>query len=59
MITIKDIASEAGVSVSTVSRVINNRPDVSEVARNKVLEVAHKLNYIPNESARDFGRHTI
>lgn len=55
MITINDIASEAGVSVSTVSRVINNRPDVSEVARNKVLEVAHKLNYIPNESARDLA----
>ncbi len=55
MVTIKDIAKKAGVSVSTVSRVINNRPDVSESARIKVLAVAKELNYIPNESARDLA----
>ena len=39
MITIKDIAKEAKVAVSTVSRVINNHPDVSEKTKIKVLEI--------------------
>lgn len=55
MVTIKDIAKKAGVSVSTVSRVINHRPDVSESAKQKVLTVAKELHYIPNESARDLA----
>ncbi len=55
MITIKDIAKKSGVSVSTVSRVINNRPDVSEEAREKVLAVTKQFNYIPNGSARDLA----
>lgn len=55
MVTIKDIASQAGVSVSTVSRVINNRRDVSSAVRQKVMQVADDLNYIPNESARDLA----
>ena len=36
--TIKDIARACGVGVSTVSRVLNNRPDVSDEVRRKVLE---------------------
>lgn len=55
MVTIKDIANKAGVSVSTVSRVINNRRDVSKVAREKVLAVTKQLNYVPNGSARDLA----
>ena len=51
--TIKDIARLCGVSVSTVSRVINNRPDVSEENRRRVLSVIESSNYIPNNSARD------
>ena len=54
--TIKDIARIAGVSVSTVSRVLNNHPDVSEAAKEKVLEVVEKYNYIPNTSARELGK---
>lgn len=51
--TIKDIAKQSGVSVSTVSRVLNNRPDVSEAIRKKVLAVVAETGYIPNDSARD------
>ena len=51
--TIKDIAKLCGVSISTVSRVLNNRPDVSEENRRRVLAVVESTNYIPNNSARD------
>ena len=54
--TIKDIARISGVSVSTVSRVLNQHPDVSEDARSKVLEVVERYNYIPNNSARALGQ---
>ena len=48
--TIKDIARLCGVSVSTVSRVLNDRPDVSEENRRRVLEVIESSNYIPNNT---------
>lgn len=51
--TIKDIAKLCGVSVSTVSRVLNGRPDVSDDVRTRVLETIKASNYIPNTSARD------
>lgn len=54
--TIKDVARECGVSVSTVSRVLNNRPDVSEAVRSRVLAVVEAGGYIPNNSARDLVR---
>lgn len=49
---IKDIAKLSGVGVSTVSRVLNNHPDVKESTRERVLEVIKESNYIPNNSAR-------
>lgn len=52
MVTIKDIAVEAGVSVSTVSRILNNKPDVSAKTRQNVKQVIDKLNYNPNNIAR-------
>ena len=54
--TIKDIASACGVSVSTVSRVLNNRPDVSEDVRRRVMAAVEAKGYIPNNSARDLVR---
>lgn len=54
--TIKDIARECGVGISTVSRVLNNRPDVSEEVRKKVLAAVEASGYIPNNSARDLVR---
>ncbi len=50
--TIVDIARIAGVGVSTVSRVINNHPDVKYETRERILEVIRENNYIPNNSAR-------
>ena len=54
--TIKDIAERSGVSVSTVSRVLNNHPDVSDENRAKVMAVVRELHYVPNSSARDLVR---
>lgn len=51
MVNIYDIARISGFSVSTVSRVINNQPRVSEETRKKVLEIIAKYDYIPNNKA--------
>ena len=51
-LTLEDIAKQAGVSRSTVSRVINNHPNVSEKVRKRVLEVIQSTGYHPNIAAR-------
>jgi len=51
-ITIRDIARMTNLSTATVSRVLNNKPDVSEQAREKVMEVIQQHNYNPNSVAR-------
>lgn len=51
-ITIHDVAAAAGVSYQTVSRVINERPDVSEETRRHVLDIIQKLGFQPNTIAR-------
>ena len=56
--TIKDIAKLCGVSVTTVSRVLNNNPDVSRENREKVLSVIKQTNFIPNNSARSLVKTT-
>jgi DNA-binding LacI/PurR family transcriptional regulator len=61
-VTIKEIAQEAGVSTQTVSRVINNRPNVNPATREHVQNVIDKRNYRPSKLARSLhnGRsHTI
>ena len=50
--TIKDVAREAGVSISTVSNALNNSGVISEKTRALVLEVAERLHYIPNRSGQ-------
>lgn len=50
--TIRDVARQAGVGLGTVSRVINDSPQVSAATRKRVLEVIADLNYIPNPTAR-------
>lgn len=55
--TIKLVASVAGVSTQTVSRVINERPNVSLETRRKVQEVIDELNYRPNALARSLVSH--
>jgi LacI family transcriptional regulator len=51
-VTLKDIAERAGVTSATVSMVINNKPNISENTRKKVLKIAKELNYYPNVIAR-------
>lgn len=58
MKTIKDIADLSGYSIGTVSRVLNDRPDVSETARNKILEIIEKEGYRPNANARHLKQTT-
>ena len=50
--TIKDIAAECGVSLSTVSLVLNHNPRISEKTRDKVLDIVKKRGYQPNNQAR-------
>src|SRR5205823_3580281 len=49
---IRDIAALAGVSVATVSRVLNGRPDVSPATRETVLRHIRELGYVSNRNAR-------
>lgn len=51
-VTLADIARELGVSKMTVSRAINNHPTINQETRARVLEVARRLNYQPNQYAR-------
>ena len=52
MMNLEQIAKLSGVSRSTVSRVINNDPNVSEATREKVLQIVKRVNYTPNAAAR-------
>ena len=51
-VTIKDVARSCGLSISTVSKVFNGYPDISEVTRRQVMEAAHEIGYRPNALAR-------
>ncbi|EGL83951.1 transcriptional regulator, LacI family [Caldalkalibacillus thermarum TA2.A1] len=51
--TIKDIAKKAGVSVTTVSKALNNYQDIKPETRKKILKIARELNYQPNTTARN------
>jgi LacI family transcriptional regulator len=52
---IEDVARQAGVSMKTVSRVLNNEPGVREATRAKVMETVAALNYRPDPSARSLA----
>ena len=52
MATVRDIAAAVGVSVATVSNVLNGRPNVGRANRQKVLRAAKLLRYRPNRSAQ-------
>lgn len=57
-LTITDIAKRAGVSISTVSRVINNSNLVSKKTKRKVMRIIEETNFIPNEMARGLLKKT-
>lgn len=61
MVSIKEVAKHAGVAISTVSKVLNNYPNISEDTKEKVQKAIKELNYIPNSiasalSSKQFGR---
>lgn len=56
---IYDVSEKAGVSIATVSRVINENPNVSDQTRKKVLAVMDELGYTPNVFARGLGLNTM
>jgi len=50
--TMKDVAREGGVSINTVSRALNGKPDVNKDTKKRILEIADRLNYVPNFLAK-------
>ena len=61
MVSIKEVAKHAGVAISTVSKVLNGYPNVSEETKKRVQDAIKELNYIPNSiaaalSSKQFGR---
>lgn len=56
---IYDISKRAGVSIATVSRVLNNSPHVSPATREKVMAVIDDSGYVPNAFARGLGLNTM
>jgi LacI family transcriptional regulator len=60
--TIYDVADQAGVAISTVSRVLNNSPDVSKATRERVLSAISELQYRPDRTAKTLAAgevHTL
>lgn len=57
--TIYDISEKAGVSIATVSRVLNGSNNVSEKTKKKVLDVINQYEYTPNAFARGLGLNTM
>lgn len=57
--TIYDISEKAGVSIATVSRVLNGSSNVSEKTKKKVLDVINRYEYTPNAFARGLGLNTM
>ncbi|MDA1191809.1 MAG: LacI family DNA-binding transcriptional regulator, partial [Candidatus Poribacteria bacterium] len=51
-VTIHDIANRAGVSINTVSRALNGKPDVNLETKRRILEIAKELRYVPNRYAQ-------
>ncbi len=52
MVTIKDISKRSGYSVSTISKVLNNYPDIPEHTREIILKLMKEMRYVPNSTAR-------
>ena len=55
--TIKDLAAKTGYAVGTVSRALNNQPNVSREARDAILNAAREMGFQINENARRLKQH--
>ncbi|MBS3765502.1 LacI family DNA-binding transcriptional regulator, partial [Candidatus Bipolaricaulota bacterium] len=51
-VTMEDIAERAGVSINTVSRALNDKPDINDQTKEEILQLADELNYQPNRFAQ-------
>ncbi len=59
MVTLKDVASRAGVSVATVSYCINGTKPVSDETRGRIMKAIEELNYVPNSAARSLRQESV
>ena len=55
--TIKDVAALAGVSAATVSRALDDRPEISSETKERVRSACAQLGYVPNAAARGLSGH--
>ena len=55
--TIKEVAAKSGVGIGTVSRVLNNSPQISEETRQKVMKAIEELNYVPNVAGKRLSQN--
>ena len=55
--TIKEVAAKCGVGIGTVSRVLNNSPQISEATRKKVMDAIKELNYVPNVAGKRLSQN--
>ena len=55
--TIKEVAAKCGVGIGTVSRVLNNSPQISEATRKKVMAAIKELNYVPNVAGKRLSQN--
>lgn len=59
MPSLKDLAKECGVSVATVSKALNDQPDISPATRERVRAAAHRMGYLPNAAARSLKQTVL
>ena len=57
VVTLKKLAQILNLSISTVSRALNDHPDISESTREKVKNLAQTMQYVPNIFAKGFRKH--
>ena len=57
MITIRDVAKKLNLSITTVSRALDGYSDVAEETRQRVIQTAAEMGYVPNQAARQLRRH--